>query len=135
MENEIKNFFSATAPQPSNETAFQLELNARLAAVEQIRQFHDREVISIRRIALTSLIIGLVLGVAVTVVVLLQPDIFVIIKELFRTLVQPIDDVWNSSLPVKSLLFWFFAIVTVVLSIILPVVLSRNTKDFSDYIG
>lgn len=43
MENEIKDFFRQTAPQSSDPTAFRLELNARLAAVEQIKAYRDRE--------------------------------------------------------------------------------------------
>jgi len=135
MENEIKDFFHAAAPQPGDETAFRLELNARLEAVEQIRHFHNSEIGRIRRIAWVSLVIGLSLGVAVTVVVLLHPGFFVDFKELFRSLFQPFESVWKSAPLLKNVLFWFFAVVTVGLSIILPIVLSRDAKDFSDYIG
>ena len=135
MENEIKDFFHAAAPQPGDGTAFRLELNARLEAVEQIRHFHNNEISHIRRIAWVSLVIGLSLGVAVTVVVLLHPGFIVNLKELFRSLLQPFGSVWKNTPLLKNVLFWFFAVVTVGLSIILPIVLSHDAKDFSDYIG
>ena len=134
MENEIKDFFHAAAPQPGDETAFRLELNARLEAVEQIRHFHNNEIGRIRRIAWVSLVVGLSLGVVVTVVVLLHPGFIVNLKELFRSLLQPFGSVWKNTPLLKNVLFWFFAVVTVGLSIILPIVLSHDAKDFSDYI-
>ena len=82
-----------------------------------------------------SLVIGLSLGVAVTVVVLLHPSFIVNLKELFRSLLQPFGSVWKNTPLLKNVLFWFFAVVTVGLSIILPIVLSRDAKDFSDYFG
>ena len=62
MENEIREFFRQTAPKPSDPTAFKLELNARLAAVEQIKAFHDREVRRLRRIRRLTFAAGLLLG-------------------------------------------------------------------------
>ena len=135
MGNEIKEFFHAAAPKPGDETAFRLELNARLEAVEQLRNFHNSEVGRIRRIAWASLAIGLSMGVALTVVVLLHPGFIVNLKELLRALFQPIDYVWKSASLLKTVLFWFFAVVIVVISVILPIVFSRDAKDYSDYLG
>lgn len=73
MENEIKEFFQQTAPQPSDPTAFKLELNARLAAVEQIKAYRDREIRRSRKIALALFIAGLVLGGATAVFFILHP--------------------------------------------------------------
>ena len=52
MENEIKEFFRQTAPKPADPTSFTLELNARLAAVEQIKAYRDREIRRTRRVFL-----------------------------------------------------------------------------------
>ena len=135
MEQEIKDFFHAAAPQPVDDMSFRLELNARLEAVEQLRHFHNCEISRIRRIAWASLAIGLSIGVAVTVVVLLYPSFIVSLKELFLALLQPLEHVWKSASLLKNVLFWFFAIVIVVISVILPIVFSRDAKDYSDYFG
>ena len=67
MENEIKEFFRQTAPKPSDPTAFRLELNARLAAVESVKAYHDREVRRLRRIRRLTFAAGLLLGGAAAV--------------------------------------------------------------------
>ena len=67
MENEIKEFFRQTAPKPSDPTAFRLELNARLAAVESVKAYHDREVRRLRRIRRLTFVAGLLLGGAACV--------------------------------------------------------------------
>lgn len=73
MENEIKEFFRQTAPKPADPTSFTLELNARLAAVEQIKAFHDREVRRTRRIYLIVFAAGLLLGGALAAFLILYP--------------------------------------------------------------
>ena len=73
MENEIREFFQQTAPKPADPTAFKLELNARLAAVEQIKAYHDREVRRLRRIRRLTFAAGLLIGGAVTTVLILYP--------------------------------------------------------------
>ena len=133
MENEIKDFFHATAPQPGDGTAFLLELNARLEAVEQVRLFHEREIRRTRQTMWAVFAIGLSMILSVTTVILLYPDLVVSVKELFHTLFQPAEDVLEHSFQFKKLLFWFFAILTSALSIVIPVVLSRNrTGIFKD---
>jgi len=74
MENEIKAFFRSTAPQPGDAVSFRLELQAKLAAAEQIRQFRDSEIRRSRRILYAVFAAGLLLGGGVTAVALLQPD-------------------------------------------------------------
>ena len=73
MENEIREFFRQTAPKPADPTAFKLELNARLAAVEQIKAYHDREVRRLRRIRRLTFVAGLLLGGAATAFFILHP--------------------------------------------------------------
>ena len=73
MENEIKEFFRQTAPTPADPTSFTLELNARLAAVEQIKAYHDREIRRTRRIFLIVFAAGLLLGGALAAFLILYP--------------------------------------------------------------
>ncbi len=73
MENEIREFFRQTAPKPADPTSFTLELNARLAAVEQIKAYHDREVRRARRTFLLVFVAGLVLGGALAAFLILRP--------------------------------------------------------------
>lgn len=73
MENEIKEFFRQTAPKPSDPTAFRLELNARLAAVESVKAYHDREVRRLRRIRRLTFVAGLLLGGAAAAWFILHP--------------------------------------------------------------
>lgn len=73
MENEIKEFFRQTAPKPADATSFTLELNARLAAVEQVKAFREREIRRTRRILWTVFAAGLLLGGALAVFLILHP--------------------------------------------------------------
>lgn len=73
MENEIREFFRQTAPKPADPTSFTLELNARLAAVEQIKAFHDREVRRTRRVFLIVFAAGLLIGGAMAAFLILHP--------------------------------------------------------------
>ena len=74
MENEIKAFFRSTAPQPGDAVSFRLELQAKLAAAEQIRRFRESEVRRSRRTLYAVFAAGLLAGGALTALVLLQPD-------------------------------------------------------------
>ena len=113
MENEIRNLFHEAAPKPSDPTAFRLELNARLAAVEQIKAYHDREVRRTRRILQFTLVFGLLLGGALTAFFILHP---VQLPELF----------WDPKLPegastVKaSLISWAVACLVIGLALFFP---------------
>ncbi len=73
MENEIKAFFRSTAPQPGDAVSFRLELQAKLAAAEQIRRFRESEVRRSRRTLYAVFAAGLLAGGALTALVLLQP--------------------------------------------------------------
>ena len=121
MENEIRTLFHEAAPKPSDPTAFRLELNARLAAVEQIKAYHDREVRRTRRILQFTLVFGLLLGGALTAFFILHP---VQLPELF----------WDPKLPegastVKaSLISWAVACLVVGLAIFFPLRSLRRQK-------
>ena len=73
MENEIREFFRQTAPKPADPTAFKLELNARLAAIEQVKAFRDREIRHARRMQRIAFAVGLVLGGAAAAFLILHP--------------------------------------------------------------
>lgn len=126
MEDEIRDFFNATAPKPGDETAFRLEMNARLAAVEKIRQYHDREVRRSRQVAVAFLAAGLLLGGMITALILLFPEF---VTQPWETLLGLFKfagfDLEGVSLP-KDFLFRLFAVPTVLLSVILPLVFSRR---------
>ena len=113
MENEIRTLFHEAAPKPSDPTAFRLELNARLAAVEQIKAYHDREVRRTRRILQFTLVFGLLLGGALTAFFILHP---LQLPELF----------WDPKLPegtstVKaSLISWAIACLVIGLALFFP---------------
>ena len=113
MENEIRTLFHEAAPKPSDPTAFRLELNARLAAVEQIKAYHDREVRRTRRILQFTLVFGLLLGGALTAFFILHP-------------VQLPELSWDHTLPegastVKaSLISWAVACLVIGLALFFP---------------
>ena len=121
MENEIRNLFHEAAPKPSDPTAFRLELNARLAAVEQIKAYHDREVRRTRRILQLTLVFGLLLGGALTAFFILHP---LQLPELF----------WDPKLPegastVKaSLISWAVACLVIGLALFFPLRSLRRQK-------
>ena len=73
MENEIREFFRQTAPKPSDGTSFTLELNARLAAVEQVKAYRDREIRRTRRILWGVFAAGMLLGGALAALLILHP--------------------------------------------------------------
>ena len=113
MENEIKEFFRQTAPKPSDPTAFRLELNARLAAVESVKAYHDREVRRLRRIRRLTFVAGLLLGGAAAAWFILHP---VRLPEL------PLDTRLpeGASTVTASLISWGVACLVVGLAIFIP---------------
>ena len=121
MENEIREFFRQTAPKPADPTAFKLELNARLAAVEQIKAFHDREIRRLRRIRRRTFIAGLLLGGAATAFFILHP---VRLPELFLDPHLP----EGASTVAASLISWGVACLVVGLALFFPLRHVRRQK-------
>lgn len=123
MENEIREFFHEAAPQPGDDAAFRLELNARLAAVEKVRQFHDEEAHFARRLVLVVFIAGLIIGGLFTAIAILQPNLlhrfWAAISDLFE---------WISTVFSKEGLFFLLAILVVLLSFILPLLFFRGRR-------
>lgn len=113
MENEIRDFFQQTAPKPADPTAFKLELNARLAAVEQIKAYHDREVRRLRRIRRHTFVAGLLLGGAATAFFILHP------VQLPELLMDPHLPEGASSVA-PSLISWGVACLVVGLALFFP---------------
>lgn len=118
MEDEIRKLLHETAPQVSDPTAFRLELNARLAAVEQIKTYRDRAYLRTRRLLHIVFAAGLLVGAAVTLLVILHPidlpDISSITWAEF------------SSRPCFSYILTSAGILTAAVAIILPLTLSRR---------
>ena len=118
MENEIREFFRQTAPKPSDATSFTLELNARLAAVEQIKAYREREIRRNRRILWVVFAAGLLLGGALAALLILHP----------LTLPQLPDPESLAQAPGKELWFWCIAGPIVLLAVILPLLLLRSHR-------
>ena len=114
MENEIRDFFRQTAPKPTDATSFTLELNARLAAVEQIKAYHDREIRRTRRILYIVFAAGLLLGGAFAAILILHP---VKLPELNAPESAGLGS-W----------FWGIAAIIVLLAVSLPILLSRRHR-------
>ncbi|MBO5582544.1 MAG: hypothetical protein IJ755_04525 [Bacteroidales bacterium] len=121
MENEIKTFFHEAAPQPADDATFRLELNARLAAVERVRQFHDEETHFARQIVLVVFIAGLIIGGLFAAIAILHPGL---LKQFWVALSNLSE--WNSTMFSKDGLFFFLAILAVLLSFILTLVIFRS---------
>lgn len=125
MENEIKEFFRTAAPLPGDATSFRLELNAKLVAAEQIRQFRDSEIRRSRRILYAVFAAGLLLGGGVTAVALLQPDWLVALWESLRGLLSFPASLFPGK--TDTLLRWLPAVLPLLLlAIALPLHLSRR---------
>ena len=118
MEDEIRKLLHETAPQPSDPTAFRLELNAWLAAVEQIKTYRDREYLRTRRLLRIVFAIGIFIGAAVTLLVILHPIDLPDISTITWTEV--------SSIPYFSYILAAAGILTAAVAIILPLTLSRR---------
>ena len=130
MENEIREFFHATAPQPGDETSFRLELNARLAEVEKVRQYCDREIRRTRRTELALLIAGVIVGGLVTAVIILRPEPLVRLWEALRGLFRPGGAEQEGVSPLGNMLFWLLSALMLLVSVILPIVFSRRRSGW-----
>ena len=130
MENEIREFFHATAPQPGDETSFRLELNARLADVEKVRQYCDREIRRTRRTELALLIAGVIVGGLVTAVIILRPEPLVQLWEALRGLFRPGGAGQEGVSPLGNMLFWLLSALMLLVSVILPIVFSRRRSGW-----
>ena len=122
MDNEIREFFRQTAPKPTDATSFTLELNARLAAVEQIKAFRDREIRRSRRHALVVFVAGLLLGGAAAAFLILHP---VTLSETGWTQFLSAITGLNDGSTLSSILL----VVIILLATLLPTLLiSRKSK-------
>ncbi len=127
MENEIRDFFHAAAPRPGDDTTFRLELNARLAAAEQIKQFHDQQIRSLRRRTRLLFAAGLLLGGAVVALFLLHPVQF----PDFPSVLSGIPGLPEIFPGLPRYLPWILiAIPIVFLTIFLPLARTRQRNSF-----
>ena len=118
MEDEIRKLLHETAPQPSDPTAFRLELNARLAAVEQIKTYRDREYLRTRRLLRIVFAAGILVGIAVALLVILHPF----------DLPDISSSTWSdvSSIPYFNYILTAAGILTAAVAIVLPLTLARR---------
>lgn len=124
MEDEIRTLFHEAAPQPSAPTAFRLELNARLSAVEQIKTYRDREYRRSRRTMCYVFIAGILLGVALTALVLLHP---VELPDI--SFVIPSDALTGRNATYVAMAL---GAITAACAIVLPLTLTRHRSRFLD---
>lgn len=123
MENEIKEFFRQTAPQPSDPTAFTLELNARLSAVEQVKAYRDREIRRSHRILIAVFAAGLLLGGAIASFLILHP------VQLPAWMSHPeLAEGLGPKSPSFAAWFWPVAGPITLLAIALPLLLTRRSR-------
>ena len=121
MEDEIRKLLHETAPQPSDPATFRLELNSRLAAVEQIKTYRDREYRRTRRLLRIVFSAGIFVGVAVARLVILCP---------FN--LPDISDITLSDVPGGPYLRYILAaagILTAAVAIVLPLTISRHNNS------
>ena len=71
---DIRSFFHANRPMTSDPDAFDLEFAARCRALAGIREYHAREMRRCRRISILTLTAGIILGVAVTLLLIFKPQ-------------------------------------------------------------
>ena len=118
MEDEIRKLLHETAPQPSDPTTFRLELNARLATVEQIKTYRDREYLRTRRLLRIVFAAGILLGAAVALLVILHPIDLPDISSITWSDVQ--------SSPYIGYILTAAGILTAAVAIVLPLTLARR---------
>lgn len=70
---DLEQFLRDNKPEMPDEGQFMIEMNARLNAVEGIKQTVDGESRRWRKALIITLVVGLVLGSALTALVLLHP--------------------------------------------------------------
>lgn len=118
MDDEIRKLLHEAAPQPSDPTAFRLELNARLTAVEQIKTYRDHEYLRTRRLLHIVFSAGILLGAAVALLVILHPIDLPDISSI----------TWSevSSIPYFNSLLLAAGILTAAIAIVLPLTLARR---------
>ena len=120
MEDEIRILLHEAAPQPSDSATFRLELNSRLAAVEQIKTYRDREYRRARRLLCIVFSAGILVGVVVALLVILHP--FNLPDISFVNL----SDVPSG--PYFRCILAAIGILTAAVAIVLPLTLSRRNN-------
>jgi len=118
MEDEIRILLHEEAPQPSDPATFRLELNSRLAAVEQIKTYRDSEYLRTRRLLRIVFAAGILVGAVVALLVILHPFDLPDISSITWS------DVSNS--PYFSYILTAAGILTAAVAIVLPLTLARR---------
>lgn len=125
MEDEIRTLLHEAAPQPSDPAAFRLELNARLAAVEQIKAFRDREYRRSRRTMRIVFAAGILVGMVLTVLLILHPLDLPTLTEI------SLSDILKATGGKRlTYVLMFLGALTTASAIVLPLSLSRHHSRF-----
>ena len=109
---DIEQFLRDNKPETPDEGQFMIEMNARLNAVEGIKKTVDGENRRWRVALIIALVAGLVLGCAVTALVLLYP------VEPLQVEQSALMKALQTMQPYKNLLFGFIAACAIALGVL-----------------
>lgn len=125
MEDEIRTLLHEAAPQPSDPATFRLELNARLAAVEQIKAFRDREYRRSRRTMSIVFASGILVGMVLAVLLILHPLDLPTLTDI------SLSDILKATGGKRlTYVLMFLGALTTACAIVLPLSLSRHRSRF-----
>ena len=109
---DIEQFLRDNKPETPDEGQFMIEMNARLNSVEGIKTTVEGENRRWRKALIITLVVGLVLGCAVTALVLLCP------VEPLQVDQSALMKAFQTIQPYKELLFVFIAVCAVALGLL-----------------
>lgn len=72
-DNEIREFFHSNRPAPEGGAEYMASLNAKLAAIEEIKAIHDASMKHSRRVMHVAFAAGLLVGAAILAIVFFCP--------------------------------------------------------------
>ena len=109
--NDIEQFLRDNTPEIPDEGQFMIETNARLNAVEGIKQTVDGEHCRWRTAVIVALLAGLVLGSAVTALIWLYPPQYSQVDSFLAKTVQTLE-------PWKEVVFGYIAFCAIALGLL-----------------
>lgn len=128
MEDEIRQLMHEAAPQPSDPALFRLELNSKLAAVEQIKAYRDREYRRSRHTLRIVFAAGILVGAALAILIILHPFDMPDIAGIFSAIKPEATD--DNYLTYVLILLGILATAG---AIVLPLTISRRMSPFSSW--
>ena len=128
MEDEIRKLMHEATPQPSDPALFRLELNSKLAAVEQIKAYRDREYRRSRHTLRIVFAAGILVGAALAILIILHPFDMPDIAGIFSEINPEAAD--DNYLTYVLILLGILATAG---AIVLPLTISRRMSPFSSW--